>query len=413
MKYSPTGRLITSEPLRGSVIRIGRQPIIDLHGETFGYELLYRDSSENYINVMDGDLATLTIFLNTFSVAGLNSIVGSRKAFFNVTRNFLISHYPIPVTPDRIILEVQHDLNFDGMLVSALKDLASLGYQIALDGITSRQQILPAMDAIQFSKLNIPEMEPLVLGRLAGELKEKGIRPIADKVETQQEYELCYRAGFELFQGFFFRRPEVIEFRNILSSRAVILKILATLRKTNIRIEDLESAFASDITIAYRLLKVVNSGYYHASAIPISSIRQAILLIGFDRLKNWLNLLLEANSSNQVQSMSNRALIRAKTAAGLALELKISNPDTCFITGLFSLLDMALDLSMKEALEGISLTGEIMMALTNGQGPIGQILRIITAVEEDNWEMVKDLRVDMEKIMNIYRNSARWAEQFN
>jgi len=412
MKYSPTGRLITSEPLKGSVFQMGRQPIIDLRNEIFGYELLYRSSAENYINVMDGDLATLTVFLNTFSVAGLNSMVGSRKAFFNVTRNFLIGRYPIPVSPNRIILEVQQDFDFDIMMVRAIKELSAQGYQIALDGVTSRQQFLPVADIVQFVKLNIAELEPIVLPRLVRDLKEKSIRPIAEKIETQEEYDSCVKAGFDLFQGFYFRRPEVVQGRNIHSSRAVILKILAAIKSPNVRIEELEAAFASDITIAYRLLKLVNSGYYHSSRVQIGSIRQAFLLVGLDQLKNWLNLLLEANSSNEMQTLSYRALIRAKTAAGLALELKLFHPDTCFLAGLFSVLDTALELPMKEALEGLSITEEIVSALTTGEGQIGQILKVVHLAEQDKWEAIEQLNMDSDRVKQIYMESAIWAEQY-
>ena len=147
MKYSPTGRLITSLPLAGSKFAIGRQPILDLNQDIFGYELLFRDSTENYINVMDGDLATLTVFFNTISVAGLNAMVGSRKAFFNVTRNFLIGRFPIPIAPDRIVLEVQQDFDFDRELIHAMRELSVQGYQIAIDGVTSTRQI-PPLDQI-------------------------------------------------------------------------------------------------------------------------------------------------------------------------------------------------------------------------------------------------------------------------
>jgi c-di-GMP phosphodiesterase len=412
MKYSPTGRLITSEPLKGSVFQMGRQPIMDLRGEIFGYELLYRSSTENYINVMDGDVATLTVFLNTFSVAGLNSMVGSRKAFFNVTRNFLIGRYPIPVSPDRIILEIQQDFNFDSMLTRSLKELSAQGYQIALDGVTSRQQILPVTEIIHFVKINIPEMEPIVLPRMVRELKEKFIRPIAEKIETQEEYEMCRKAGFDLFQGFYFRRPEVIQGRNIHSSRAVIQKILTVLKNPNVRIEELESAFASDITIAYRLLKLVNSGYYHSSRVQIVSIRQAFLLIGLDRLKNWLNLLLEANSSNEMQSLSLRAMIRAKTAAALALDLQVPHPDTCFLAGLLSVLDTALELPLKDALEGLSLSNEIVAALTTGQGQLGPILQVMLWAEQENWDEIAKFNLDAEKVKRICLESATWAEQY-
>jgi len=410
MKYSPTGRLITSLPLAGSKFAIGRQPILDLNQDIFGYELLFRDSTENYINVMDGDLATLTVFFNTISVAGLNAMVGSRKAFFNVTRNFLIGRFPIPIAPDRIVLEVQQDFDFDRELIHAMRELSVQGYQIAIDGVTSTRQIPPLDQINSFAKVNIAELEPIVLPRLVRELKEKSIRPIAEKVETREEYEQCRQVGFEFFQGFYLHRPEVIQGRKIHASRPVILKILSALNNPAIRIEDLEYAFSSDITIAYCLLKLINSGYYHNSRIPVASIRQAILLIGLDRIKNWLNLLLLANPSNEIQPLSIRALVRAKMAASLALELKVSHPDSCFMAGLFSVLDIALDLPMGEVLEGISLTPETTLALTTGEGQVGDLLKAIAEAEKENWAAMPKFNIEPEMARRLYLEANRWAE---
>jgi len=410
MKYSPTGRLITSLPLAGSKFAIGRQPILDLNQDIFGYELLFRDSTENYINVMDGDLATLTVFFNTISVAGLNAMVGSRKAFFNVTRNFLIGRFPIPIAPDRIVLEVQQDFDFDRELIHAMRELSIQGYQIAIDGVTSTRQIPPLDQINSFAKVNIAELEPIVLPRLVRELKEKSIRPIAEKVETREEYEQCRQVGFEFFQGFYLHRPEVIQGRKIHASRPVILKILSALNNPAIRIEDLEYAFSSDITIAYCLLKLINSGYYHNSRIPVASIRQAILLIGLDRIKNWLNLLLLANPSNEIQPLSIRALVRAKMAASLALELKVSHPDSCFMAGLFSVLDIALDLPMGEVLEGISLTPETTLALTTGEGQVGDLLKAIAEAEKENWAAMPKFNIEPEMARRLYLEANRWAE---
>jgi len=410
MKYSPTGRLITSQPLAGSKFAIGRQPIVDHNQVTFGYELLFRDSTENYINVMDGDLATLTVFLNTISIAGLNAMVGSRKAFFNVTRNFLIGRFPIPIAPERVVLEIQQDFDFDRELILAISELFSQGYQIAIDGVTETHKILHLPGIIHFTKLNIAELEPIVLPRLVRELKEKSITPIAEKVETLQEYDRCRQLGITLFQGFYLSRPEVIQGRKIHTPRPVILKILAALNNPSIRMEDLEAAFASDITIAYCLLKLVSSGYYRISRIPIASLRQAILLIGLDRIKNWLNLLLLANPGLEVQPLSIRALMRAKLASLLALERHVSHPDVCFMAGLFSVLDIALDLLMGEVLEGISIAPEVSAALTTGEGSIGAILQAVYAAEKEDWAALEKLGVDLDVVKRLYLESAKWAE---
>ncbi len=80
---------------------IGRQAIFNSSLNVIGYELLYRPHDTTFVDkIDDGDAATSQVLLNSFMEIGLNELVGSHKAFFNLTRNFIINSDLIPPVSD-------------------------------------------------------------------------------------------------------------------------------------------------------------------------------------------------------------------------------------------------------------------------------------------------------------------------
>ena len=412
MKTTLTGRLILPNDLRGPVYLVGRQPIFNRNMEVYAYELLYRSSrGDNYVNVMDGDQATLAVLMNTFSKAGLNTLVGSKKAFINLTRNFILGHYPMTLPAGRAVLEILEDIDVDAELIAALKDLSIKGYKLAIDDVIAWDARAESLaDLAMFAKVDIASVLPTDLPELVQNLKKKSIFLVAEKVETPEEYELCRLLGFDFFQGFFFCRPEIVPLRKFETSRLVILQVMAKLQQPNVDLAELDRIFSMDVTLGYRLIKLVNSGYYSFNS-PISSIRHAIALIGFQQLRNWLSLFLMAKVENKPHELCIQALLRGKVAESMAVELKLANSDSYFLAGLFSILDALLDMPMNEIVEGVNLTSDIAAALMERKGPIGEILQAVEGIEGGNWDLILKAGVGIEKISAIYINAVEWTER--
>lgn len=402
--------MTTSNGMTGPVFLIGRQPIFDRRLEVFGYELLYRASMDNFARGFDGDEATLTVFLYTFSQAGLTTLVGSKKAFINVTRNFLIGHFPIPLPADQIVLEILEDIVIDAELIYALNELYTDGYQFALDDINSAERIGPLFKLVNTVKIDLATVDFHKLPQLVNELKKHDLVLIAEKVETVEQYHLCRQLGFDYFQGYFFCRPEIVQGRKIQSSRLVALQALANLQKPDTSIEELERIIAMDVTLGYRLLKLVNSGYY-SFLIEISSIRHAIALIGLNQLKRWLSLLLMTRFNDKPHELSLLGLLRARLAQSIALQRKALNPDEYFLAGLFSVLDAVLDLPMPQVVAGISISDVTAAALIQHAGPIGETLQAIIAMEKGSWDEILRLNISPQQINQLYLAAIQWTDE--
>jgi c-di-GMP phosphodiesterase len=412
LKYSQTGRLVLPESIAGPVFLIGRQPILDRRKEVFGYELLHRPTKDNYVNITDAeaDQATLSVFLNTFSQAGLQTLVGNRKAFLNVTRKFLTGFYPFPLPPEQVVLEVLEDTEVDAELILTLRSLSSRGYQIAMDDITSPIRIVQLLKIIRYAKIDIAAVDPADLPILVKFLKRSSVYLIAEKVETIEEYEMCSRMGFDYFQGFFFCRPEIVSGRKINTSRQVVLQTLAKLQDPDIQMSQVDRLISLDPTLGYRVLKLVNSSYY-ALSVEITSIRQAIVLIGLNHLKSWLSLLMMAKVNDKPNEINMVALFRARMSETIAIELKVANTDSFFLAGLFSVLDAVLDMPMQDIVEDIALSPDIVAALVNRKGKIGSILQAIQGIEHGNWDEILKLGLEAVVINAIFMEAVQWTER--
>lgn len=410
MKTTLTGRLILPHNLNGPVMLVGRQPILDRWQNVFGYELLYRKSQPSPERGNGGDEATLDVLLGTFSQAGLKAIVGSKKAFINLTRNFLVGNYPIPLPPDRTVLEILETTELDDDLIEALKELAHLGYQIAMDDITSYDRVARLVGLVNIVKVEINRIAPSDLARLVLEARQRGIRLLAEKVENREVYQRCLMLGFDLFQGYFFCRPEVVPVRRIATPRMVILQAIAALQNPNIEIRELNRIISMDASMSYRLLKLVNSGYYSFIS-PITSIQHAITMIGLNQLRAWLSLLLMTNIDDKPSELSMVGLLRAKLAEGFAQEMREPNPPSYFLVGLFSILDALLDMPMTEVVEGLMLAPEIVQALVRREGKMGKMLRAVEDLEGANWDRIIETNLEPEVINAVYFDSLQWVEK--
>ena len=191
-------------------IYLGRQPIHGRNLDVIAYELLFRRGEGNHANVSAGDRATSRVILNTFAGLGLERVVGNRTAFLNITRSFIVGTYPLPVPPDRVVLEVLEGVTPDAEVLGGLERLKHLGYRIALDDFVldeGTRALLPYADIV---KVDCLDQSPSELRDQVERLRPHGLLLLAEKVETQEQLDRCRGLGFDYFQGYHLSRPDVI-----------------------------------------------------------------------------------------------------------------------------------------------------------------------------------------------------------
>ena len=134
---------------------IARQPIFDPQLEVAGYELLFRGANENVAVISDNDEATSTVVLNAFTELGLDSVVGDRRAWINVTREFLLGGLARILPRGRVVLELLEDQVIDDALIDSLEDHRSRGYSSALDDYSGNAVLERALEHADVVKLDV------------------------------------------------------------------------------------------------------------------------------------------------------------------------------------------------------------------------------------------------------------------
>jgi EAL and modified HD-GYP domain-containing signal transduction protein len=357
---------------------------------------------------MNGNQATSQVILNTFMEIGLDTIVGEKRAFINLTRDFFLQEYSAVFPAKRVVLEVLEDIPVDAALLAAVRRLSGQGYTIALDDFVYHERLRPLVELADIVKVDVLAMDRKTLCEHSVLLRQHNVRLLAEKVETREVFKFCKALGFDYFQGYFFCKPEVIKGQRVPANRLATLQLLARLRDPDVEFRELETLMSRDVALSYKLLRLVNSAFYSLPR-KVDSLRQALSLLGTKFLTTWVSLLILAGFDDKPLELMVTAMVRAKMCELLAQALGRSDTDTFFTVGLFSALDALMDSSMEEILKSLPLSDDLAAALLRHEGRLGSALACVLAYERGNWPAVVCPGLDNAAITGAYLHAITWA----
>lgn len=360
---------------------IALQPICDAKWRHVGDELLYRHDPSTHQAMIDcGLTATVRACNAAFHEIGLDALVGDRTLFFNASREWLLNPELLPPVSDQLVIEVLESVTVDQPLILRLQQLREQGYRLALDDFVLTAQTRPLLELADIIKIDL--LEPL--DEPAIELFQSyGVQLLGEKIESLETFERCQALGFSLFQGYFYARPEVHaqSHRPRESNHAAHLQLLHALHSEMPDFNQLESLLVQDPQLCVALLRQANSAAYRRSR-EISSIHQAITLLGLARLKSLLTMLMLANNGPASMLMLPQLLTRAAMCEALARRANCRTSDNAFTVGVFSLIHVLLGQSRAGVLDSVPLSREVKRAIAHGEGELGRILHMVLAHEQ-------------------------------
>jgi EAL and modified HD-GYP domain-containing signal transduction protein len=402
----------TSEPAGKSLaekIFLARQPIFDQKINVFGYELLFRDGDSESANVQDNDLATQTTLINALVEFGLTDLVGSHRAFINLGPKHVFGDFPFTEYRDRLVLEILESIPIDAALVRAVTKLKSQGYTLALDDVFVRPEtelLFPVADIVKIDLSLIPADD---LARQVAILRKfPHVKVLAEKVEDQEAYRVCRDLGCEYFQGYFFARPKLVAGKRIPESRVAVLRLIAELQNPNVSVAEIERLIKQDASLSFKLLKYINSAMTGVAQ-HISNVRQAITLLGLSRIRVLATMLGLAHGNDKPHELLITALVRARTCELIATRLRLPDPSSGFVVGLFSLLDAMLDQPLDLLMKQLPLAEPVRQAILSHQGDLGKILKEVMAFERGDWASLADDRQAQGRTREAYMEGLRWT----
>nr|WP_319494231.1 HDOD domain-containing protein [uncultured Desulfobacter sp.] len=400
-------------------IFVARQPVLTSDKKLFGYELLFRLSLDNVFPDIDGSAATSGVLSNTFFSFGINDILSGKPGLINFTRDLLVKQTPLLFPKEHVIVEVLEDIEPEPEVIEALKEFKSRGFRIALDDFIYDQkfhEMIQLCDIIKFDIMATPldTLSP-VLDALKNELGH--ITLLCEKVETHQEFEQAKAMGFDLFQGYFFSRPEIISNKSLAANQVSNLKLLNEVSKQEPAIDIIEGMIKNDVAISFKLLTFINSAYFNRLS-PVDTIREAITFLGLQELKKFIYVVVVSGMNpGKPNELIRLSVIKARMCEQCAHVLRTQfTPEELFTVGLFSTMDAILDMPMKELLEKISLSEKIKEALLGKNRIFNQINDLIKNFGRGQWNHSrfmadKDSKL-IQKLPAFYLDALKMADTF-
>ncbi len=369
-------------------IFVARQPIFTTRKTIFGYELLFRQGFENIFPDIDGDTATSNILSNTFFSFEINEITGNRPALINFTKKLILQKTPLLFPYRRIIIEVLENIEPEPEIIAALNEFKSKGFTIALDDFIYHEKFAPMMKLCRIIKFDIIATPLETLETIIKDIKaDYNIMLLAEKVETYQEFQLAQQMGFTLFQGYFFAKPEILSKKDISAVHITRLKLINETGRSDPDLEKIENLIKKDVSVAFKLLKFINSAYFKRPT-PINTIRDAITYLGTDELKKFINVIAVSDlSRGKPNELVRSAVIRARMCEQCAdIFTTDFTGEELFTLGLFSVIDAMLDNEMEEILKNIAFSPKIKNALMGRDKGFNKILDIVVNFEQGRWD---------------------------
>lgn len=353
---------------------LARQPIYDDRLRVAGYELLFRAGPAETACFSDGDQATSEVITGSVVDIGLDNLVGSHPAFINTTRGFLHGDLPLPELKSRIVLEVLEDIKVDDALVDRLTSLSQQGYRLALDDFVYGPGCERVLAVADYVKLDVQALSEDELVDHVARVRRHPARLIAEKVEDYAMLARCRALGFDLYQGFFFCRPRLISGKRPEANRLAVLQLITRLQDPTTGMDELERLVVCDPALSYRLLKYINSAYC-AVRVKVTSIRQALIMVGTDMVRGWATLLVMSRlADGKPTELITTALVRARMCEILGQHDTRHDNSEYFTVGLLSVLDALLDLTMDDVVASLPFDEHVCAALRHRTGALGTAL---------------------------------------
>lgn len=395
---------------------VARQPIFDMKLNTFGYELLFRNSLNNFFPDIDGDAASSTVLSNSYFCIGLEKLTSGKKAFVNFTRDLLLKQIPTLFSPIYLYSEILETIEPDVELISVISQMSRKGCNFALDDFVFHEKFEPFIPYADIIKIDIRQTPLDEAKLLIDKLEGQSIRYLAEKVETREEYYHAIDAGFSYFQGYFFSKPEILKQKSIAPSQIHLLRIIGELNHEDTDINRLENIIKADVSVSYRLLQYMNSAYFNLPY-KVTSIKGALVFLGFSEVRKIVSLLVMTKLVDSKPSeLLRTSVIRARLCeiVGKANGYR-GDPSELFLLGLFSLMDVILDTEIESIVNQLPISDQLKTALNSGEGELATYLELVCDYEKGDWDenLISRKKLNDNNLsIDNYIEAIRWTDSF-
>lgn len=401
---------------------LGRQPILDRNQNLVAFELLFRREETDKSAAITDDLsASANVIINAYCQLGIQNVLGKLRGFVNANPELVMSDIISLLPTKHVVLEIRETETITAEFLARCSELKQKGYQFALDNIVEiNDKIEKLLPIVSVVKVNVLAIEKPQLTKLVAELNRWPVLLLALKVENREQEALCRQLGFQMFQGYYFAKPEVMAVKRADPGKLALLKLL-TLAMGDSDVEELEKEFKHQPGLSYNLMRMVNSV---ANGLPqkINSIKHAIMILGRQQLQRWIQLLLY--TADQADGGASNALMQTAAARGKLMELIAiaerphdkNHHERAFMVGILSLLDTLLGMDMQQIIDKLGIPEDMSQALLTRDGRLGQELKLVEANEKGEVTAIQSILNDLgfislSELADIELQAIGWANR--
>jgi c-di-GMP-related signal transduction protein len=394
---------------------VARQPIFDRLRRTYAYELLFRSGAGS--SAYDGanaDQASLRVLDATLSVLGLETLTGGKRAFINFTRDTLVNGYASIMPKNSVVVEILENVPPDDEVMEACRNLKDTGHLLALDDFVlgaSYEELLEMVDIVMVDFLQNSRDDQ---ARLVDRLRPRGIKLLAEKVETPDDFSHALDAGYHYFQGYFFEQPVVLSGKDVSASKLNLLNLLREINKPDADFHRIEAVIKREVALTYKLLSYMNRAAF-AFRREVQTVQQALMMLGETGVKKWVSMVaLTDMGVDKPFELVVTSVVRAKFCESMALRIGFDErAHDAFLMGLLSLIDTLLGRPLPELLGSLPITEDVRHALLGDDNTLGNVHHLAVAYEWGDWAEVSRLSAVLDvseaAIPEIYLKAIEWG----
>ncbi|MGD1070294.1 MAG: EAL domain-containing protein [Bryobacteraceae bacterium] len=399
-------------------VYLGRQPILDRGRNVIGYELFHRSSTANFCDATDGVMATSGVIVNAVLGVGLDRLLGGKPAFVNFDRTLLLGDWTTLLPPDKAVIEILETVPPDHEVLSACHKLRRQGYALALDDCLDDERTAAFAPFVDILKVDFQQSSQAEQETIVKRYRKFRMKTVAEKVETEAEFQRALQLGFDYFQGFFFARPTVLQAARVPASQMSGLRLVKQIQRKDLDFRAIEELIRHDVCFSHSLLTYLNSAAFHWAE-RVKSIRHGLLLLGTDEIRKWVWMAsLSSLGQRRPPVLMAQVLMRGRfceaIAHGAKLSLSESDP---FLLGMFSLLDAILQRPLRGILDDLNISDNIRNALLGTAGEadtLTLVLSIVKSYEVGDWQAVEAaaqiIGLPQDALSQCYLESLSWVD---
>ncbi|MFP4105784.1 MAG: EAL and HDOD domain-containing protein [Phycisphaerae bacterium] len=388
---------------------VARHPIFDQQKEVYGYELAFRSDFEEYYTALESGKETVDFM----AFVNFNELADGKRGIVNFSRSLLLKNFPFLLPKESLTVGISADLEPDPEVLEKLNELKDAGYTLALKGCKPERPPGPLLDFVNIVRFDSKELNGQSV-KICQVLRQRGIMPLAEGVESSGEFDQAVQKGYSLFKGDFFSKPVENPDKEITANKLTYMKLLKEVNSPEMDYGKISSLIQQDVSMTFRLLKFMNSAWF-GLRYEVNSIRHALVLLGPKEIRRWISMVVITNTGDdKPHELLLRSLTRAKVAEQIGPMANMGNmAPELFLMGMFSVIDALTDRPMEGILQEVPLNENISAALLGGSNQFRLVLDMILNYEKGDWELfgqhAKSLAVDEKQIPQLFRSSLKWA----